>query len=201
MQLILPVFGAVVVILIGWAIFSAVEESQKRRKAHERDMRYYNEFKGWITRYKANGGIVPMVCPFILKKDEQCFAYKQSVSLYESRTKYEHIPTGLMVNVGSGMEVGMGKIETIATDQMKLVDKGELSVTDQCVYFNGTKLNRVIPLEDIYSIQANYSCLQIGSRTERRKIVFNRVNGLVFRATIQLLIDGLQSDEYAETEV
>ena len=201
MQLLLLVFGAIVVILIGWAIFSAVGESQKKRKAQERDLRYYNEYQGWVARYKADGGIVPVECPFLLKKGEQCFAYKQSVSLYESRTKYEHVPTGFMVDVGSGVEVGFGKIKTIATDQMKLVDKGELSVTDQCVYFNGAKLNRVIPLEDIYSIQANYSCFQIGSRTERRKLVFNRVNGLVFRATIQLLIGELQGNEGAETEV
>lgn len=201
MQVIISVLGAVVIILIGWAIFSAVGDSQKRRKAQARDLSYYNEYQRWVARYKANGGIVPIACPFILRKGEQCFAYKQSVSLYESRAQYEHIPTGFIVDGGSGIEVGMGKIETIVTDQMKLVDKGELSITDQCIYFNGAKLNRVIPLEDIYSIQANYSCFQIGSRAERRKIVFNRVNGLVYRATIQLLIDELQVEDNGDEEI
>ena len=195
MELFLPIFGVLVLIGLGWAIFSSISDHAKRRRERDRDIQYNNEYQKWVRNVDAGGGISPVACPLILNQDEQCFAFKQSVSLYESRTQFRHKHSGVLIDATDTIGVGIGSTKTISFDEVKLVDKGSLCITDRCVYFNGSKLSRTIPLDDIYSVKAGYSSLEIGARTRDRIMLFKRVNGQVFRATICLLLESEESEE------
>ena len=194
MELFLPIFVALVLVGLGWAIFSAISAHARRKREWKRDVQYNNEYQNWAKRVDAEGGISPVNCPLILNRDEQCFAFKQSVSLYESRTQLKHKHSGVLLDATDTIGIGIGSTRTISFDEVKLVDKGSLCITDRCVYFNGSKLSRVIPLDEIYSVRAAYSCFEIGARTRDRKMLFKRVNGQIFRAIIHLLLEGVDGE-------
>ena len=189
LEVLVPIFVVLVLIGVGLTVFCVIAKHAKRKRAWKRDVQYNEEYQEWMQRVDAEGGVAPIDCPLLLDQGEQCYAYKQSVSLYESRTQFKHEHSGVLLEATDGIGIGLGSTKTISFDEVRLIDKGSLSVTDRCVYFNGSKLSRAIPLNEIYSAKAAYSCLEIGARTRDAIMLFKRVNGQVFCATIRLLLE------------
>lgn len=115
----------------------------------------------------------PFEVPIMLAPQEKVYVVRQNVGLYEGR-RYSYsgstsgislrLAPGLWVRSGSGM--GTGEIEDI----MKLLDTGDLTLTDHRIAFVGSRKSIEIHFDHIVAVDVKEDGLLYIARKNKKRI-------------------------------
>jgi hypothetical protein len=100
-----------------------------------------------------NGQLPDVQSPLILQRGERCHA-RFTCALHEMRTVTKavsyHGPAGrIRIMKGLSWRYGYVNVNRITKEELKLIDTGELLVTNKRLLFNGAKRNTNVPLKRV----------------------------------------------------
>ena len=94
--------------------------------------------------------------PFLLQKDEKIFWLFQNVEFYERQTKttFQGRSQGVSIKIAKGLyyRTGIFKGNPVTNEQMTLLGKGMLALTNENLYFASTTKSLKIPYNKLISI-------------------------------------------------
>lgn len=105
-----------------------------------------------------------------LQKSEKCYFQISNVNWYElrsvrQRVSYSGYSTSFKVAKGFYLRSGSYTPRSYSTDQMKLIDRGTVYLTNKRIIFTGTKKNSNIKIDKILNIQPYTDGVEIGKET------------------------------------
>jgi hypothetical protein len=114
---------------------------------------------------------LPTIQPDIaLQKSESCYFQISNVNWYElrkvtQRVSYSGYSTSFKVAKGFYLRSGSYAPRSYSTDQMTLIDRGTVYLTNKRLIFTGNKKNSNIRLEKVLNIQPYTDGVEIGKET------------------------------------
>lgn len=120
----------------------------------------------------------------ILKNNEVACLQEDSI-LYESRSKRIYAGTGTRIK---GIYIGGG--ESTSVSQLKKIDQGTLTLTNQGLVFVGGLETRYFKFGQINAIKAWADAIEISSMKKQKNSLFEVRNPFIWEIYAKLLISG-----------
>lgn len=178
----------VVVGTLGLLLINYREKRKKERRQHKIENYYGTEYQQWRMQVDETGQIEPVPCSLMLKGGEECLYVAHGVTLHETRAVRHSTHTFGSVPLGkSRLRIGGGETTSRTTDEWTPIAKGDLYVTNKRIYFDGDNQDRIIPLDAIVMIKADYNAIDVSAETRQKSMIFTKCNGQMVRDIVQLV--------------
>lgn len=115
----------------------------------------------------------PYEVPIMLKKNETTYLVREKVGIHEGRKySYQGSSSGVSFRVASGVWLRQGSSSGSAEsrDIMKLLDTGELTLTNQRLVFTGGLKTIEVPLDEIIAVDVKEDNLLYVARKNKVRI-------------------------------
>jgi hypothetical protein len=128
-----------------------------------------------------------------LQKSEKCYFFAQNVEWYElrsvrTRTNYSGYSASVKVVKGFYLRTGSYTPRSVSSEQLSLIDKGSLYLTNKRIIFTGFKKNSNIRLEKVLSITPYTDGVEIDKETGRNPVLKINTNADIFCIILDRLI-------------
>jgi len=149
------------------------------------------EANSWIDDLKKEKNLKSVSTNIILKQGEEAYIVTES-NLYENRgtTYSKSSGHGGAVRIAKGVYIGgsnrSGSSET--RQELKLIDKGVLTLTNKRLVFDGNRENRSIPIDKIISVDHYTDSVEISSESRSKSMLFNVPNPYIWFFIFNILI-------------
>ena len=146
----------------------------------------------WIIE---NGELKIVQVPINLQRNEQCY-FATWVDWLENRTVTKRINYGgptARIKIMKGVYYRLGSIgvQRITSEEVHLIDSGQLYLTNKRIIFVGGKKNSNIPLNKILSINPYSDGVEV-EKDSGKSPIFKLNNADIFAMTLTRVINDLQ---------
>ncbi|MGB6839012.1 MAG: hypothetical protein WBE27_01915 [Microgenomates group bacterium] len=168
-------------------IFGIKSKKEKTEEELNRQVAEANEF---IKKINTEKSLPSIPTQLLLKSGEEAFIQTES-ALYESRATsyYQGSSSGGGFRVMKGVYVGgssrSGKSES--KQELKVIDKGTLVMTNKRLVFSGLHENRNILLDKILSLEPKSDSILVTAENKTKKMYFTVPNGIIWSFTFLIL--------------
>lgn len=173
--------GLLALVLIVPAFLYALNEQLK--KSHKRSL--IKQAQLFMQAAQSRKGLEVVATKLFLKASEKAF-YSSSATLLETRTVSDLGAATASIKVSKSIRVGAIGGRSTPIQEWARLDAGELVVTGQRVIFNGSTVNRTLPLDNILTLECTVYGVELSAEGQKKKMVFEVENPLIAQAVIQL---------------
>jgi hypothetical protein len=148
------------------------------------------EAENYIAEVKSKKALPTIQTSIFLDKDEKAFL-EEETKLNETRAIRKH--SGGMGGIGfrvvKGVYVGGGRRSGTSEShqEWRMIDSGNLIITNQRMIFRGGKENRAVPLKKILSVSISIDAIEVAVESKSKSMVFPVQNGYIWGAVINIL--------------
>lgn len=159
--------------------------TQNKKQVKKQEL--INEANSYIEKVKNNKGLIPITTSILLKKDEDAFLATESTLRETKAIRYSQ-RGGVGLRVAKGVYVGRSSGKSESQQEWRVIDSGDITVTNQKLVFNGEKENRIIPIDKIVSISPWSDAIEITSETKNKSMLFSVDNPFIWAAVVNILV-------------
>lgn len=145
----------------------------------------YHQF---LSQLQTDGGLHSIRVHLALKPKESAFR-QSAAEMYETRSvRYSTGGGSTSVRVMKGVSVRSGSTrQSESYEEMRLLDQGVLTLTDQRFVFAGSHENRVIPLAKVLTVKQFVDAIAISVENKAKTVYFFVDNPAIWYAVYQIL--------------
>jgi len=159
--------------------------SPGKKRAEKRAV-LIEEANSFVEQIKQNKGLTPIASGLLLKPEEEAFLETNSV-LQETRAIRYHKRGGAGFRVMKGVWIGAGSGTSESKDEWRVIDQGKLTLTNKKLVFDGSKGDRVIPLNKIISINPWLDGIEVSTENRSKSMLLSVNNPFIWAAVINVL--------------
>ena len=161
----------------------------KKKQELERQQKIV-EAENYINVIKEKKALSIIKPSIFLEKNEQAFL-EEKTKLHETRAirKYSGGMKGVGFRVARGVYVGAGSRSGTSEShqEWRLIDTGNLIITNQRLIFRGGKENRTISLKKILSVSVSLDAIEVAVESKSKSVVFPVKNGYIWGAILNIV--------------
>jgi hypothetical protein len=159
----------------------------KKKNQEKRKKKLLEELNLFIEQIKAKKVIEPIKTEILLKEGEKAFL-KEDTTLLETKAVRYHKTKAIGVRILPSIYIGFAPGRSESKEEWRIVDRGVIILTNQRLIFDGSKEDRVIPLNKIISIKPFLDSIEISTENRKKSMLFNVNNPLIWATLIQILV-------------
>ncbi len=168
-------------------IIAYFQDKAEKNKAHMKLLR--QDAQNYVDLIKKNKSlsVIPGIgLPIFLNQNENLFL-KENVKLFETRA-VRHSGGGFAgVRVMKGVTVGGYSGQSESSQEWRLLDSGEIFITNEKILYKGIKENRTIPLEKILAVDTLKDSIRVSVDGRVKSIKFSVSNPYISSTLINIL--------------
>lgn len=165
-------------------IYFSKRNSKTTKVANDEQQK--EEARVLVEKIKQEKRLEPIATSLFLDKEENAFLKENSV-LMEAKAIRQSVGAGLGLRVAKGVYVGGYKGQSESTQELRAIDSGELTITNQKLVFRGSKENRVIPLSKIIEVKMHNEAIEIATTGRQKSSIFSVANPYIWNVNLFVL--------------
>ncbi len=173
-----------------WPIFlitSLVFYSKLRKKRKlEEKAKLIKEAELYIEKAKESKALSTVKPSIFLNPGEHAFFEEQS-NLKETRAVRKTGGGGVGFRVAKGVYVGGYSGQAESHQEWRTLDAGELIVTNEKIVFQGTKENRMFPINKILSVETFTDGAEVTIESRTKSVIFTARNPYILSAILHIV--------------
>lgn len=163
----------------------------KKEKLLDQANKNLEDAQVFMDEVKNKKALTPITTSFLLKPQEEAYLQTESFLLESRSTRYfQSSGSGGGMRVMKGVYVGgssrSGKSES--KQELKVIDKGDLVLTNQRLVFSGEKESRNIPLKKVSVFESQVDSVVITEEGKSKRMYFTVPNSAIWSFVFQILL-------------
>lgn len=176
-------FACFIVSLIYWnkrrKELKAIEFAKKKDALIKEATEYFEAVK----KNKA----FPTIPTSTFLDDGEVALFQENTVLKETRAVRHSGGNFGSVRIMKGVRIGGYRGQSESTQEWRVLDQGDLLMTNKKLIFMGNKENRIMPLNKIFAIETYIDGIEITLSTKNKSIIFPVKNAYLWSSTIGLV--------------
>lgn len=180
----LNLFGFIAGLIFFWYGNKRNQAAIYKRK--EAEILKKEEAQNLINKIQTEKKLEPITTSLLLEDNERAFLNESTV-LMESKAIRSSAGTGVKFRVMRGVYVGGYKGQSESHQVLRLVERGNLILTNKKLVFRGTMENRVIPISKIIEVKMHADAIEIATTGRQKSSIFTVNNPYIWNVNLFIL--------------
>lgn len=160
------------------------------------------ELQSYIEKIKAEKLLPQINDPSLfLPMDEYIFLKEEKCYLKEPRAIRKNSGSGLGFRVAKGIYLGGYSGTSESNQEWRLLDFGNLILTNKKIVFRGEKENRTISIEKIISLKTYTDGIEIAIESKSKSTIFSVKNPYIWNLVFTLIKNGSDPLNLGEVDI
>ena len=172
-------FGAILI----FAFFSKLNKQEDNESLALKNQAMAVSSQSWLEQL-TSGNFTPPETPIILKEGE-CALLHESCTLLEAKASRLYGGMGTTIH---GIRIGGGRSTSI--DQLKQIDSGTLTLTNQRLIFDGQMQNRIVEASNIVSTKPWADAFEVSSQKKAKNQLYTVSNPILWATLVSMVAKG-----------
>jgi len=144
------------------------------------------EAKRYVAKIKAEKKIPTVPSKFLLNDGESVFLETTSNYL-ETRAVRKSSGGFGGIRIAKGITIGRYAGTSESHQEWRVIDSGKLTLTNKRLVFDGSKENKIIPIDKIFSVRTSLNDIQISIENKAKDSAFTVDNSYMWSLALDLL--------------
>jgi hypothetical protein len=175
-----------IIFCIGGILYWYTYQSERKLKKQVAVETLKDKAREFVEEVKKNKKLQQIRTSAFLERGEHAFLEEDS-ALFETRAVRESTGAGVGFRVMKGVSVGGYKSRSESHQEMRALDTGVITITNQKLIFRGMKENRVIPLSSIVGMKVYSDAIEIASTGRQKGSSFSVSNPYMWNVIFYIL--------------
>jgi hypothetical protein len=185
-----PITIIILIVILVFLIKSltGAKDKEKKEKIEKtlKHKRIVEEARAYIEEAKKQKQLPVVPCSIMLGENEKAY-FEEETKFIEPRAVRNGGGGGVRFRVVKGVYVGGFGGQGESHQELRIIDEGKVTLTNEKIFFSGSKESRTIPINKIIKVDPSIDGIRLEVESHSKNVSFLIGNSLAWGAVIGIL--------------